>query len=129
MACRIYADFNGLTGSRRDGSMMVPLDTWGSLRDLSNAGIRLHEGTALVIWDASDETEDLEARAVACYEPERSRWCAEFEEYEYVPAGNRSPRTFLCLDCRTDLGSRAARAIDEHCPDCGLPIRAAIEAP
>ena len=78
MRPRIYADFNGLMQSPRDAARsMVPLDTWGSLRDLSNAGIKLREGTELVIHDASDDEEDLEAEAVAYYDPERKWWYAE----------------------------------------------------
>lgn len=115
---------------------MVPLDTWGSLRDLSNAGVRLTEGTELVIHDASDELEDLEGRAVAYYDPERAWWYAELEDgFDYVPARDRSPvTTFLCLDCRTDLGvphadgGVVARRV-ENCPTCGLSIQTAIAAP
>jgi hypothetical protein len=43
---RIYADFNGIRGPD-DGPLEIPLDTRGSLRDLTNAGIRLRDGTAL----------------------------------------------------------------------------------
>ena len=135
---RIYADFNGIMGSPRDTSRsMVPLDTWGSLRDLSNAGTRLHEGTQLVIHDASDEAEDLEADATAYYDPARQWWYAELEdEYAYVPARDRSPVTsFLCLGCRTDLGPEAlispCAVVQRHrdCPQCGLAIVAAIAPP
>ena len=39
---RIYADFNGIGRSRRDPSRWeIPLDSMGSLKDLTNAGIRL----------------------------------------------------------------------------------------
>jgi len=68
---RIYADFNSLTESPRDPSKsMVSLHGWGSLQALSNAGIRLNVGIRLLIYDASDETEDLEAEATAYYDAE-----------------------------------------------------------
>jgi CheY-like chemotaxis protein len=135
---RIYADFNGLMESPRDATRsMVPLDTWGSLRDLSNAGIRLREGMRLVIHDASDEVEDLEADVTTFYDPERRWWFAELERaLAYVPAHDRSPvTTFLCLGCRADLGSRVQGAFGAmvqgsgHCPHCGVSTTAAIAPP
>lgn len=116
---------------------MVPLDTWGSLRDLSNAGVRLTEGTVLVIHDASDEEEDLEGRAVAYYDPERAWWYAELQQgFEYVPARDRTPVTvFLCLGCRTDTGwphgGGAIIQLDrvETCPTCGLSSASALAPP
>jgi len=138
MRPRIYADFNGLMQSpRNDARSMVPLDTWGSLRDLSNAGLKLREGLELLIHDASDDVEDLEAVAVAYYDVERRWWYAELVSgYAYVPARDRSPATaFLCLGCRADLGPEALvndSAIvkrHDHCPTCGLSILAAIEPP
>lgn len=131
---RIYADFNGLMASPREPTRsMVPLDTWGSLRDLSNAGIKLSEGTRLVIYDESDEIEDLEANAIAQYDTTRSWWYAQFEEdLAYVPARDRSPVTrFLCLGCRADLGPHALvpeapKQRYENCPHCGLSIESAI---
>lgn len=116
---------------------MVPLDTWGSLRDLSNAGIQLRTGTELVIHDGSDELEDLEAEAIAYYDEERQWWYAELEHgYAYVPAVDRTPvKTFLCLGCRLDLGPEAlmpeAAVMKRYdkCPRCGLSILTAIAPP
>lgn len=134
MRARIYADFNGGMASPRDPSRwMVPLDTWGSLRDLSNAGVALREGLPLVIHADSDEDEDLEADAVACFDHDRGYWYAELEgEIRYVPAYERSVTRFLCLGCRADLGAEArvrAGAGGGRCPRCGHLIRAAIAAP
>ena len=135
-ALRIYADYNGLAGPE-GGPLTIPLDTLGSLRDLTNAGVRLRDGTALTIVDASDGEEDLEADATARYDATADVWLAVLgpEGYRYVPSGDRTPdRRFLCLGCRRDLG-RGPKA-DEYgyprvqaCPDCGTPIRAAIAAP
>lgn len=135
---RVYADFNGLMESPRDPARkMVPLDTWGSLRDLSNAGLKLREGIELLVHDASDDVEDLEAVAVAHYDAERRWWYAELaSDCAYVPARNRSPATaFLCLGCRANLGPEALVSDSaivtrrEHCPECGLSILSAIEPP
>jgi hypothetical protein len=134
---RIYADFNGITPSPRDPSrLMVPLDTWGSLRDLSNAGIKLTEGAALLIYSDSDEAEDLEADTRVYFDPVRNWWFAELEHgYRYVPTHVSSVVTFLCLGCRADLGPEALEhgsAIIKRyreCPHCGLSILAAIAPP
>src|SRR5690348_10716005 len=107
MAPRIYADFNGLMASPGNPSRScVPLDTWGSLRDLSSAGIMLRDGLVLVICDWSDEVEDLEADAIAHFDRDHGWWYAELVgEYRYVPARDRSAvTTFLCVGCRADLG-------------------------
>jgi hypothetical protein len=84
---RIYADFNGLRESpRHESRQCLPLDTWGALRDLSTLGTPLREGTQLVISSDSAEDEDLEADAIALYDPEQRRWYAEIEgEIRYVP--------------------------------------------
>jgi hypothetical protein len=114
----------------------IPLDTWGSLRDLSNAGIKLHEGLQLVIHMDSDEVEDIEADAVAYFDREHNWWYAELEsEIRDVPAYDRSVTQFLCLGCRFDLGplalvpDSATPKRYEHCPRCGLSIQSAIDAP
>jgi hypothetical protein len=114
----------------------IPLDTWGSLRDLSNAGIRLHEGLKLVIHMDSDETEDIEADAVAYFDRERKWWYAELEgEIRDVPAYDRAVTQFLCVGCRADLGPEALVpdvAITKRyvlCPRCGQSIQAAIAPP
>jgi hypothetical protein len=116
---------------------MVPLDTWGSVRDLSNAGIRLSEGAALLICSDSDETEDLEADTRVYFDPVRKWWFAALEHaYRYVPAQDRAAvTTFLCLGSRADFGSEAmdhsspiAKRYSE-CPQCGLSITVAISPP
>ena len=137
MRTRIYADFNGCMESPRDSSKsIVPLDTWGSLRDLSNAGVRLQEGLKLVVHMDSDETEDIEADAVAHFDRERRWWYAELEsEIRDVPAYDRSVTEFLCLGCRLDLGPLALVPDSappkryEHCPKCGLSIQSATAPP
>jgi hypothetical protein len=61
---RIYADFNGHDWSlRHPGRHAVALDTIGSLQALSNAGLRLRDGVRLIVYDYSDDEEDLEAEA------------------------------------------------------------------
>ena len=53
---RIYADFNGrVAGPKNADRTAVVLDTFGSLRDLANAGIVLEEGLPLIVVDASDD--------------------------------------------------------------------------
>jgi hypothetical protein len=91
---RIYADFNGLDRSpRRPERFVVALDTHGSLDALARAGLELHDGLRLTIWDASDEEEDLEADITVYYDAARRVWLAEMDEegYRYVPAIGRSP--------------------------------------
>lgn len=94
MSIRIYADFNGLVPSptRPDG-LAVVLNTMGSLRELSNAGIRLTEGLPLIGVDASDDLEDLEGHGVARYDGVNQWWLIDFDEQgvRYVPAGARIP--------------------------------------
>src|SRR3954464_2422500 len=75
---RIYADFNGLCEpNRTDRPSAVALDTLGTLRDLTNAGLRLAEGLQLTVYDWSDQEEDLEAEATARYDPDGGLWWAE----------------------------------------------------
>ena len=63
---RISADFNGLvSGVVNPARIAVVLDTYGSLRDLSNAGVVLSPGLALVAFDESDDDEDLEGHGTA----------------------------------------------------------------
>lgn len=141
---RIYADFNGLGQWTDDASRVgVRLDTLGSLRHLSNAGIRLHPGLRLCIWDRSDDAEDLEADAIAQFVPSIypdrlvSAWVATFPkgELRYVPTRHavEDPR-FLCLGCRRDLGPLGltfAAQVDSTavCPHCGTVRTAAIAPP
>lgn len=135
---RIYADFNGLMESPREPSRTcVPLDTLGSLRDLSNAGVALRAGLELTIHDASDGIEDLEADTVTYFESERRRWYAELVgAYRYVPAQHRGENLqFLCLGCRRDLaaasGTFGAAIVtgDRACPHCGTALAAAVHPP
>jgi hypothetical protein len=133
----IYADFNGLERiAESPPRYSVALDTLGSVRDLSNRGLRLVDGLQLLVWDASDESEDLEGEAVARFDPESGVWWADVmpEGYRYVPKRERlTVSGFLCLGCRRDLGidgspgGWAPRAQD--CPYCGTDIRAAIAPP
>ena len=134
---RIDADFNGLElVAESPARYAVALDTLGTIRDLSNAGVRLAEGLPLVVWADSDENEDLEGDAVARFDRASGVWWADLtlEGYRYVPKGNRgSDLGFLCLTCRRDLalgtGARGSVPRKEVCPHCGVDIRAAIAPP
>jgi DNA-directed RNA polymerase subunit RPC12/RpoP len=133
---RIYADFNGLVrGIKNPDRTAVVLDTFGSLRDLSNAGLVLSEGLPLIAVDASDETEDLEGHGTAHYDPERKWWLLEFDEYGVrdVPAGDRVPvKEFLCVKCRRpfhDMGPDKAFSPRAACPSCGTRVLAAYAPP
>jgi len=134
---RIYADFNGLEpSSEYEGRLAVPLDTVGSLQDLSNAGVRLREGDVLTIYDASDENEDLEASAIARYDRPRRIWIAELGPagYSYVSRTVQKASTFLCVGCRYDLGAAPSQGgalpwPPRVCPSCGLETNAALAPP
>ena len=125
---RIYADFNGLvSGPRNPERTAVVLDTFGSLRDLSNAGLVLREGLPLIAVDY----EDLEGHGTAQYDRERRWWVVEFDEVgvRYVPAGDRNPVTvFRCVSCSERLPiSTPNDAFDlkASCPSCGTGVTAA----
>jgi DNA-directed RNA polymerase subunit RPC12/RpoP len=133
---RIYADFNGLQGSPRNPSRRaVALDTYGTLRELSNAGIRLHDNLELVIYDYSDEEEDLESHVSVYWDKSRKVWLAEIDEKGilYIPKHDRSnSNEFLCLNCRVPLQEFIQKnGMDKNtvCPNCGEKIVAAIEQP
>lgn len=135
---RIYADFNGLRHPDcTEGRLAVALDTLGTLRELTNAGLRLAPGLRLTVYDWSDDEEDLEAEATACYDPDGGVWWAELGPggYEYVPKRDRTQSThFLCLCCRYDLASDPAAWREWHprvkaCPSCGTAVTAAIASP
>jgi DNA-directed RNA polymerase subunit RPC12/RpoP len=133
---RIYADYNGLQASPRNLSKLaVALDTFGSLRDLSNAGIRLQDGIQLIIFDYSDDEGDLENTVIVYWEKSRNRWLAEFieEEVVYIPKRDRiENKEFLCLKCRSSLQDHIEiNGMNENsaCPRCRERIIAAIEAP
>lgn len=130
---RIYADFNGLVaGVRNPDRIAVVLDTFGSLRDLSNAGILLREGLPLIAVDASDDEEDLEGHGTAEYDDERCWWVVEFDErgVRYVPAGDRKPvETFLCVTCRLPIDDAMVRQPGFACANCGTSVLAAYAPP
>lgn len=133
---RIYADFNGLVaGVKNPERTAVALDTFGSLQDLANAGIVLHEGLPLVVFDLSDEDEDLEGHGTAQYDHARNRWVVEFDELgvRYVPAGDRRPvHRFMCVVCREDLPHRSPCVIfptDAACPACGAKVMLPLARP
>ena len=89
---RIYAVFNDIGPSpRRPDRTAVALDANGTFKALARAGITLHDWLALTIWDASDETEDLEADTTVYFDANDRIWYAEFDEVglRYVPAGPR----------------------------------------
>jgi hypothetical protein len=141
-AVRIYADYNGLRQTG-DGGLYIPLDTFGSLRDLSNAGVRLRDGLPLVVVDQSDDTEDLEAEAIAEFDTTTGVWLAVLTPagYRYVPTrGASDDHRFLCLGCRRNLAAdsdtqRNPGAVllpakrGSSCPSCGTPVRAALAPP
>jgi hypothetical protein len=135
-ATRIYADFNGLVQGLRDPHRTaVVLDTLGTLRDLSNAGIVLREDLPLIAVDASDDKEDLEGHGTACYDLARKRWLLEFDAQgvRYVPAGDRTPvDTFRCVHCAalfTDHIVQGRSGPAGVCSFCGTSVFAALAPP
>lgn len=133
---RIYADYNGIQISPRNISRRaVPLDTFGSLKELSNAGIRLQNEMKLVIYDYSDEVEDLESNVVIYWDTRRKVWLAEIidEEIIYISKRDRQVVTeFLCLKCRSQIQDYIAKHGMNNstvCPYCGEKIISAIEPP
>jgi hypothetical protein len=133
---RIYADFNGLVaGVRLPERTAVVLDTFGSVRDLANAGVVLETGLHLIAVDFSDEHEDLEGHGTAQYDPERARWIVEFDEQgvRYVPAGDRTVvGEFLCVRCRQaipEFSTCEGFGATASCPSCGTSAFAPIAPP
>ena len=133
---RIYADFNGLVaGARNPNRTAVVLDTFGSLRDLSNAGIILREGLPLIAVDASDDEEDLEGHGTAEYDHKRRWWVVEFDEQgvRYVPAGDRTPvKEFLCVSCRSPIAGATYATVWQPgfvCTSCGTNVLAPYAPP
>jgi hypothetical protein len=133
---RIYADFNGLVkGPRNPERTAVVLDTFGSLRDLSNAGLVLQEGLPLIAVDWSDDDEDLEGHGTAQYDREQAWWVVEFDELgvRYVPASDRRPvEQFLCVSCRQPLPATTpnqAFSPQAVCAQCATSVLAAFSPP
>ena len=133
---RIYADYNGLQRSPRNLSRKaIALDTFGTLRELSNAGIRLQDDIELVIYDYSDDEEDLENHVSVYWDKAGSVWRAEIidDEIQYIPKKDRTQSTeFLCLKCRTPLQDYIGKNgmdVSSVCQNCGEKIVAAIEPP
>jgi DNA-directed RNA polymerase subunit RPC12/RpoP len=133
---RIYADFNGLQGSpRTEGRLAIALDTIGSVRDLAKVGLRLADGTRLVVYDWSDEDEDLEANVTTFYDPSARVWLGELDEsgYCYVPAQPRTTESrFLCLQCRSEYAAKTVsirQGSATLCHYCGSRLDAPIAPP
>lgn len=131
---RIYADFNGLVGGvRLPERTAVVLDTYGSVRDLANAGVILREGLPLIAFDASDDHEDLEGHGTAQYDSEHGWWVVEFDELgvRYVPTGDRTnSSTFLCVHCRHAIPELPMGFCKEAtCSNCGTSVLAPIAPP
>lgn len=136
MAARIYADFNGLVPGIRDPRRTaVVLDTFGSVRDLANAGIVLREGLPLIAVDWSDDIEDIEGHGTAHFDPNNRWWVLEFDDQgvRHVPAGHRKPvERFLCVHCREELSPMTPNDVfdpETRCPSCGAPAWAPIAPP
>lgn len=133
---RIYADFNGLVrGVINPERTAVVLDTFGSIRDLSNAGVVLSPGLPLVAYDESDESEDLEGHGTAQYDPKRRWWVVEFDELgvRYVPrVGQVSAAVFHCVRCRLPVAGVTCNTLGDPglcCKSCGTSAMAAINPP
>jgi len=135
-ALRIYADFNGLVdGPKNPGRTAVVLDTFGSLRDLANAGVVLSEGLPIIAVDESDEAEDIEGHGTAEYDHSSEWWVVEFDEegVRYVAAGDRSSvKEFKCVSCAEPLHEKISSKglkLGDACPSCGTAICAPIDPP
>ncbi|WP_093298962.1 hypothetical protein [Pseudoxanthomonas sp. CF385] len=132
-AFRIYADFNGLVRGPANGRIAVVLDTFGSLRDLSNAGVVLKDGLDLVAYDESDDAEDIEIHGVARYDFDRQWWVIESDEkgVMYVPAVDRTriEPGFHCVQCGYEIAGLDAFTLDQACSQCHTPVKAATAAP
>ena len=133
---RIYADFNGLVrGPSNQERTAVVLDTFGSLRDLSNAGVRLKIGLPLIAFDQSDDNQDLEGHGTAQYDTKHKRWVVEFDELgvRYVPArGQRSQDTLLCINCREPVPGITSAIMGKPetlCSLCGTNVFSPFAAP
>ena len=125
-----------MSSSRNENFSAVPLDTYGSLKDLTNQQIRLQEDMVIIIYMDSAEGEDLKVNCTVYYDAKRKWWLAEFEsdKIRYVQAHEDlwKRKEFLCFQCRQDLEPyfrENGRNAGMVCPNCGLSILNAILAP
>ena len=132
----VYADFNGIRISRQtNNSHVVPLDTYGTLKGLTNQKIRLKEGMELVIYMDSADDEDLEAKSIVHFDPSNQFWVAEINKDDilYVPGHQEwHQEEFLCFQCRKNLEpffEKHGRNKQTCCPDCGFSIFYPISPP
>lgn len=133
----IYADFNGIMSSSQNKDLSaVPLDTYGSLKDLTNQQVKLQEGMALIIYMDSAEGEDLEADSVVYYDSKHKCWMAEIDDKKIRDVASHANLwkqiEFLCFQCRQDLEPyfrEHGRNLETRCPNCGLCILTPTLAP
>lgn len=132
----IYADFNGIQSPGRTSNLFaIPLDTYGSLRDLSNQGIRLVDGLSLTVYMDSAEQEDIEADVVVYFDETNKCWLAEGDRklIREVPLhAFKDENVFLCFKCRNNLNTffkENDRKEDTICPHCELSIMYSISPP
>jgi hypothetical protein len=75
---KVYADFQNLDDSNR-----IRLTTQGTLADLERQGIELHEGLELTLYtddeDDSGDRIELQAEAVAKFDPDEALWVATID--------------------------------------------------
>jgi len=135
-APRIYADFNGLFRFSVEPEVLrVPLDAYGTLCSLAKARFTLTPGAQLVIFDPTDDLEDLEADATALFEEEQSRWVAEidYKGYRYVPThGVLAHPSLQCVRCGASLEEiikMYGLAQRTACPVCGAKAQTPILPP
>ncbi len=130
---KIYADFNAaLPTERDDESYVIPLTTYGSLRELSNLGLCLRDGLELIVYMDSDENEDIEADAVVRYSTKYKCWLAVIHgEIRDVPITNNEFSTFCCSKCKYELYPiiKNGLNIGDTCPKCNTPIHSVIAPP
>ena len=119
---QIYADFNGYV--RSDDADWVELDTFGTLQDLHFYQVVLREGLEIMVWDQSDESEDMEVVGTCHYHVgSHPHWCVHFPRgsLRYVPRRHEFTRDFPCFRCRQPLPD-SVRQQQGNCPTCGLSI-------
>lgn len=104
--------------------MVIPLNRFGSLCDLSREGLVLSEGLKLTIYESSDEFEDLEADVLVYFDEEFGAWVGEFrgDAIRYVPTVSRPYPNLECFNCHKDLQTTIQKhGLNEKtvCPNCG----------